>query len=128
MTPQRRAVFDALAGSGGHPTAAEIYARVQRTRPGLAYATVYNALHALVQWGVVLHLNFGGSASRYDARTERHDHALCVDCGALVDVAAAPPSPAALKAAAASGFSLQGHHTQFFGLCPSCSKGRADGG
>ena len=51
MTPQRQAVLDALAECGGHPTAAEIYERVQQRRPGLAYATVYNALNALAERG-----------------------------------------------------------------------------
>ena len=120
MTPQRQAVLEAVDVSGSHPTAAEVYARVRRTCPGIAYATVYNALHALVQQGHLRQLTFGDGASRYDRRTDPHDHVLCLECGALVDVAAARPSRAALRAAEASGFQLQGQHTQFFGLCPAC--------
>jgi Fe2+ or Zn2+ uptake regulation protein len=119
MTPQRRAVLEAIAECASHPTAAEIFAQVRQTRPGIAHATVYNALHALVQQGRVLQLSFGDGASRYDRRTDRHDHALCLDCGALVDVPAARPSKAARRAAEASGFELHGQHTQFFGRCPA---------
>lgn len=125
MTPQRQAVLEALAACGGHPTAAEIYARVQRHGPGLAYATVYNALNALVERGLILQLRVDDGASRYDLRTDRHDHVLCVDCGALVDVSAGRPGRAAQRAAAESGFSLHGQHTQFYGRCPSCNGNRA---
>jgi Fe2+ or Zn2+ uptake regulation protein len=120
MTPQRRAVLEAIAACSSHPTAAEIFVRVRQIRPGIAHATVYNALHALVQQGQVLQLSFGDGASRYDRRTDRHDHALCLDCGALVDVPAARPSRAARRAAEASGFVLHGQHTQFYGRCPTC--------
>lgn len=120
MTPQRQAVLEAVEAGRSHPTAAEVYARVRQTCPGIAYATVYNALHALVQQGHLQQLTFGDGASRYDRRTDRHDHVLCLECGALVDVTAARPSRTALRAAEASGFQLRGQHTQFFGLCPSC--------
>lgn len=128
MTPQRQAVLEAVEDCRNHPTAAEVYARVRRTCPGIAYATVYNALHALVQQGQLQQLSFGDGASRYDRRTDRHDHVLCLDCGALVDVAAARPSRAALRAAEASGFQLHGQHTQFFGLCPPCLTNRQSAG
>ena len=91
MTPPRRAVHDAVATCGDHPTAAQIYACVRLTQPGIAYATVYNALRALVEHGAVLQLTFGDAASRYDPRPERHDHALCVGCQSLVDVAPSRP-------------------------------------
>lgn len=128
MTPQRRAVLDAVVSCGNHPTAAEVYARVRELRPGIAYATVYNALHALVERGVVLQLNFGDGASRYDARTDRHDHALCLRCGTLADVAATPPPREALLAVEQTGFVVKGQHTQFFGLCAACRANRPTDG
>ena len=125
MTPQRQAVLEALADCGGHPTAAEIYARVQQYGPGLAYATVYNVLNALVERGLIVQLHVDDGASRYDLRTDHHDHALCVDCGALVDVTAPRRGRAARRVAAETGFSLHRQHTQFYGLCPSCNAKRA---
>jgi Fe2+ or Zn2+ uptake regulation protein len=127
MTPQRRAVLEAVASCGGHPTAAQIYTRVRVTQPGIAYATVYNALRALVEHRAVLQLKFGDTASRYDPRPERHDHALCLGCQSLVDVAPSRPSRRALRSAAAKGFQLNGQHTQFFGLCADCAT-RPDAG
>jgi Fur family transcriptional regulator, peroxide stress response regulator len=120
MTPQRRAILDAVRSSHDHPRAADIYARVRSVLPGIAFGTVYNALHALADHGIILQLSFGDHASRFDGRVDRHDHALCVRCGELVD-AVAPPTPAIIQRAAAEiGFAVHGHHTQLLGTCAAC--------
>ena len=53
--------------------------------PTISYATVYNSLRFLKEAGLVHEIKFGDSASRYDRETDRHDHAICNDCGKLVD-------------------------------------------
>src|SRR5215216_4314022 len=77
MTPQRQAILDAVRSSHDHPRAADIYERVRTVLPGIAFGTVYNALHALADSGIILQLSFGDRASRFDGRNDRHDHALC---------------------------------------------------
>ena len=120
MTPQRLAVLEAVRSSDDHPRAADIYERVRRTLPGIAFGTVYNALNALAEQGIVRQLAFGDAASRFDARTDRHDHAVCTRCGSLADVHAAP-SPATVRAVAdRTGFAIHEHHTQLLGLCAGC--------
>ena len=120
MTPQRQAILDAVRASHDHPRAAEIYERVRGVLPGIAFGTVYNALHALADHGVILQLSFGDHASRFDGRVDRHDHALCVRCGELVDVVA-PPTPATVQQAAAElGFAIHAYHTQLLGTCAAC--------
>ena len=125
MTPQRQAILDAVRASHDHPRAADIYERVRSVLPGIAFGTVYNALHALADHGIILQLSFGDHASRFDGRVDRHDHALCVRCGELVD-AVAPPTPAIIERAAAEiGFAVHAHHTQLLGTCAACQR-RAD--
>ena len=120
MTPQRQAILDAVRSSHDHPRAADIYERVRSVLPGIAFGTVYSALHALADHGVILQLSFGDYASRFDGRVDRHDHALCVRCGDLVD-AKAPPTPASVKQAAAElGFAIHAYHTQLLGTCAAC--------
>lgn len=120
MTPQRRAVLDAVRASHDHPRAADIYQRVRAVLPGIAFGTVYNALHALAEHGVIRQLTFGDQASRFDGRVDRHDHALCTRCGDLVDAEAPPTRDALARAAAATGFTIQAYHTQLLGLCAAC--------
>ena len=122
MTPQRQAILDAVRSSHDHPRAADIYERVREVLPGIAFATVYNALHALADYGVILQLSFGDHASRFDGRTDRHDHALCTRCGELVD-AVAPPTPDTVQQAAVEiGFVVHGYHTQLIGVCARCQE------
>jgi Fur family ferric uptake transcriptional regulator/Fur family peroxide stress response transcriptional regulator len=120
MTPQRQAVLEVVRDAHDHPTAAEIHQRVQAVLPRLSYATVYNALAALATQGEVLELAFGASASRYDGRNDRHDHAVCLGCGRLEDIDSRMPETSIVAAAAESGFRITGHHTEFYGYCPEC--------
>jgi Fur family peroxide stress response transcriptional regulator len=120
MTPQRQAILDAVRSSHDHPRAADIFDRVRAVLPGIAFGTVYNALHALADHGIILQLSFGDHASRFDGRVDRHDHAQCVRCGELVD-AVAPPTPDIVRQAAAEiGFAIHAYHTQLLGICASC--------
>ena len=128
MTPQRQAILDAVRSSHDHPRAADIFERVRSVLPGIAFGTVYNALHALADHGIILQLSFGDHASRFDGRVDRHDHALCIRCGELVD-AVAPPTPATVHQAAAEiGFAIHAYHTQLLGVCARCQDGAAPTG
>ncbi len=128
MTPQRQAVLAAVRASDDHPRAAEIYARVRRDLPRIAFGTVYNALNALADHGIIRQLSFGDAASRFDARTDRHDHAVCTRCGSLADIHAAPPPSAVRAVAERTGFAIHEHHTQLLGLCAACqARAEAEG-
>jgi len=95
-TPQRFAVLAFLLQRNTHPTAAEIYAAVNRADPRSSRATTYNNLRDLVEAGLVREVAAQGRAARYDAPGERHHHFICDRCGTVEDVAwHAPPKPAA---------------------------------
>ena len=121
MTPQRRAILEAIQSSDKHPTAAQIYAQVKMCHPHVAFGTVYKALDLLSRTGQILQLEFGDGASRYDRRTDRHDHAVCTRCGRLVDLDVPLPADLDRDASRASGFEISQHTTHFFGLCPECA-------
>ena len=122
LTPYRAAVLDVLRGSYNHPTAAEIYRKVRRRRPGVAYATIYNALNWLTRKGMVVELKLGDEASRYDPITERHDHLVCTRCGALVDSHIELPRKLWANAGRRAGFRIQHYRLELYGSCPSCSR------
>jgi len=121
LTPQRRAILEAIQASDQHPTAAQIYAQVKEAHPKVAFGTVYKALDLLSRTGQILQLEFGDGASRYDRRTDRHDHAICTSCGRLVDLDVGLPADLDRQASHASGFQISQHTTQFVGLCPGCA-------
>ncbi len=121
LTPQRLAVLEVVRQSHDHPAATEIFRRVQAVHPGIAYGTVYSALRALVNMGLVHELKFGDDASRYDGRVEAHHHALCLECGALVEVEIALSASQWSEVRNQTGFKIHDHHIQFTGYCPRCS-------
>ena len=120
QTSQRAMILDIVKHSDEHLTAGEVFERVRQRDPKLAYGTVYRSLHLLVQHGLIQELTFADQASRYDGRTDRHDHVYCTTCGLLVDVEVPMALTAKHIAEERSGFSITSHHTVFAGLCPKC--------
>lgn len=120
LTPQREAILTVIRERDDHPTANEIFQAARLSLPGISYATVYNSLRFLKEAGLVLEIQFGDSASRYDRETGRHDHAICNCCGKLVDFDL--PQAAELMRAAArrSKFQPASVHLTLRGVCPDC--------
>ena len=122
LTPQREAVLRAVRERDDHPTAGDIFARAKQYLPAISYATVYNSLRYLREAGLVQEISFGDGASRYDGITERHDHALCTECGKLVDFDLAEPAELMQEAARKSRFQPESVHLTLVGRCPDCLK------
>ena len=122
LTRQRDAVLQVIRSREDHPTANEIFQAARLQLPTISYATVYNSLRFLKEAGLVHEIKFGDGASRYDRETDRHDHAICNDCGKLVDFDL--PEAASLIQAAArkSKFKPASVHLTLRGVCPDCRK------
>jgi Fur family peroxide stress response transcriptional regulator len=120
LTPQRRAVLAAIQNSHAHLSASEIWERARELQPRISFATVYNAVRYLCDAGLLLHTPFGDGASLYDARTDRHDHALCTRCGRIVDFAAPFVKDIAERAARETGFTVSEICVTLRGACPDC--------
>jgi len=124
LTRHRRAVLEVVRARPAHPTVAEVYDAVRRVDPGIAHATVYNALHYLVDAGLLAEVRRPDGVARYDRETRPHEHALCRVCGDVADVRR---TPAVARAAAAyaevatqTGYTIERHGIAFSGLCPRC--------
>jgi len=121
-TTQRAVILAEVEAAEGHLTAGEIFERVRRRYPTIAYGTVYRTLHLLAEHDLIQELTFADQASRFDKRTERHDHVLCTRCGVLGDVEVPVALLAEHVAQEQSGFTVTSHHTVFNGLCPACKE------
>ena len=69
-----------------HPTAAELFAAVNRVDPRCSRATTYNNLRDLVQAGLVREVAIEGRAARFDAKGIQHYHFVCDRCGEVEDI------------------------------------------
>lgn len=131
LTPQRLAIIEALAASQTHPTAYEIYDQVRQRFPMLSLATVYKTLDVLKELGEVVETGFGVGGARYEPDLRPHVNLVCRCCGRVVDVDAVleqGEEPGGLfltgvqAAAAQAGFTVQGGHIEYFGICADCAR------
>lgn len=122
FTKQRQAVLQVIRESNEHLTANEVFDDARRLLPGISFATVYNSLRYLKDAGHIAEINFGNGASRFDALTSRHDHAICTKCGKLVDMEIELPAEVVNFAAEFSKFKLESIELTLRGLCPECVK------
>jgi Fe2+ or Zn2+ uptake regulation protein len=120
LTRQRQVVLRVVNETQEHPTASEVFEQARKLLPTISYATVYNSLRYLKEAGLVLEITFGNGASRYDRETSRHDHALCTECGKLVDFEISETVELMRSAARRTRFKPESIHLTLMGLCPDC--------
>lgn len=124
VTPQRRAIFDLLAGEEGHPTAEDIFRRVSAVMPDVSRTTVYNTIHELLEMGELAEVEeVSAGGTRYDTRTAPHHHLACLGCHAVVDI---PRDFAGLELAPEekAGYQVLKRQVTFYGYCPKCLRER----
>ncbi|HEY8523886.1 MAG TPA: transcriptional repressor [Acidimicrobiales bacterium] len=86
MTRPRLAVYRTLAALGGHRSADEVADALRETPAPLPRTSVYNALEALREAGVVMQARAGSGAALYEAAATWHHHFVCRRCGSITDV------------------------------------------
>ncbi len=122
LNTNAQAVLDVVRSTHNHPTALEIYETVKTLRPHIGLASIYRILHRLVEQGYVKELGHNEDSSRYDGRVDRHDHAICTECGKLLDIPAEISlSQDNLRAVAKTvDIELSSHEVLLYGRCASC--------
>lgn len=78
-------IVEIVLNSREHLTAEQVFLEMKKTYPKVVLATIYNNLNMLVSEGKLRRISIEGSPDRYD-RTTRHDHMICMKCGALSDI------------------------------------------
>ena len=125
VTAQRIAVLQAVAARP-HATA-DVVAEMARGEIGaISKQSVYDALSALVDAGIVRRIEPAGSAARYETRVgDNHHHLVCRGCGGVVDVDCAVGEAPCLTAADTAGFAIDEAEVTFWGTCPACTTSAA---
>jgi Fur family peroxide stress response transcriptional regulator len=125
LTPQRVELVRLIAASQGHPSAAQLFARIRTRFPTMSQATVYKTLALLKEMGQVLEIDLRDD-SHYDGnRPEPHPHLICTQCNAIVDGEVDLDRSTIQKLEQASGFRIVRPQLTFYGLCPTCRKAGA---
>jgi Fur family transcriptional regulator, stress-responsive regulator len=120
VTAQRLVVGEALADAGRHLTAEEVMGAVAERLPNVSLPTVYSALDALEDAGLVRRVAGARGAAMFDAGPAGHHHLVCRRCGAVTDIEAEVGLDAAYAGARRHGFHAEGAEVVVRGLCARC--------
>ena len=122
LTKQRRVILDLLRDDRSHPDAYEIYAKARARMPRLSIGTVYRTLGILRDLGLVRETKVGNMPARYETQAGDHAHAICVECGTMIDLDVPMVSPERLqgKLGGELGFTCEGVRLEVHGHCQTC--------
>jgi Fur family transcriptional regulator, iron response regulator len=85
-TQQRIAVTRTILALGKHAAADQIFRAVNRDRPNVSKATVYNTLGLLARKGIIREVIADPNRVFYDPNTSPHQHIYDEDSGELTDI------------------------------------------
>ncbi len=125
ITPQRLAVLKVLAQSEGHPSVERIHDAVRGEFPTTSLATIYKTVNLLKEVDEVLELGFPGGSNRYDGnKPYPHPHLICTRCNTIIDPDLDKFKDLTQEVIRQTGYQIQTHRVDFFGICPACQKGK----
>jgi Fur family ferric uptake transcriptional regulator len=89
-------------------------------------ATVYRAIHMLINMGMAERYDFGDGVARFELSDSDHDghhhHLVCTKCTTIVELDECFGDELEQAIAKKHSFSDTTHKLEFFGVCPSCRK------
>jgi Fe2+ or Zn2+ uptake regulation protein len=86
VTRPRLLVLSLLREMKGHYSADEVVQMLQERQTPLPRASVYNALGALLDRGLVMSADVGPGRAVYEEGLGWHHHFVCIDCNTVVDI------------------------------------------
>lgn len=122
LTVQRRVILETMVLRDDHPTTEQIYEAIRARVPEISRATVYRVLESLVQLGAIRRAHHLGSATRFDSKTDRHHHMVCVRCNRVVDFEDERLEDLPLPDHSRTGFKTTDYSIHFTGLCAECQR------
>mgnify|MGYP001594215892 CR=1 FL=1 len=122
MTGQRELIAKIFFQHRGHISIEELHHEVQKTDPGIGYATVYRTLKLLSDAGLAAGRSFGNGFTRYepDNQIEHHDHLICTRCGAIIEFENNRIESLQKSVAGQYRFEVTHHVMELYGICSKC--------
>jgi Fe2+ or Zn2+ uptake regulation protein len=119
FTEQRKIIWELFAAHPKGLTIAEAIAELKGA--GIGQATVYRTVRELRQLGLLQWIHEETGEHRFVACTRDHcHHMVCRTCGKVVAFDCRGVAMLEELIGLQTGFSIEGHHLEFFGVCPQC--------
>jgi Fe2+ or Zn2+ uptake regulation protein len=127
VTEPRRVVAEMVADRDSHFTANDLVGEAKRARLGVGRATVFRALELFEQLGLVERLDLpNGDHAYVVCQPSHHHHVICTGCGRSAEVGDLGISSIAGEVESQTGFTIDSHRIELYGLCPECRATGAD--
>jgi Fur family ferric uptake transcriptional regulator len=124
LTEPRRALSALVAEQAGHFTAAELIAETRARRLGVGRATVFRTLEALERLKIVERIDLPSGEHAYvGCERAHHHHVVCSRCGRTSEIRDAGLLALVREVADRTGYRVDDHRLELFGLCPDCLAG-----
>ena len=85
LTHQRLEIYRELASTYDHPSAEDVYKRVQKRMPTISIDTVYRTLLTFEHFGLAGRVHAFDDKARFDANVSSHQHLACTRCKSIQD-------------------------------------------
>ena len=127
LTAPRRALAELItARNGAAFTAADLVADVRTRRLGIGRATVFRAIDLLETVGAVERIDLQNGEHAYVACVPtHHHHVICSRCANATEIADLGLGAVAREVARRTGYRVDEHRLELFGLCPACQRATA---
>lgn len=123
LTGPRRALAALIAARGSHFTADELLGESRRRRLGITRATIFRSLEVLADLGAVERLDLPTGEHAFVACEQaHHHHVVCSSCGRSTEVADQGIERIAADIGRETGYRIDTHRLELFGLCPDCRR------
>ena len=126
LTAPRQALAALIADREGHFTAADLVAAARRRRLGVGRATVFRTLEVLEELGAIERLDLPNGEHAYvGCEPVHHHHVVCSRCGRSSEIRDADLQRVVRRVGRQTGYRIDEHRLELFGLCPDCLAGGA---
>ena len=121
VTEPRRVLAGLIGDRTGHFTADDLVIESRLRHLGVGRATVFRSLDVLAELGVVERLDLPSGEHAFVAcEPAHHHHVVCSRCGRSSDVADSGLAAIIADVGRRSGYRIETHRLELFGLCPAC--------
>jgi Fe2+ or Zn2+ uptake regulation protein len=124
LTDPRRAVVDAIASSQHVLSPLDVFELAHARYPKLGLVTVYRTVEKLEELGLIQRVHQPSGCQAFIAAAPGHQHLLvCQECGRVEYFSGDTLDSLMAVVEGESGYHVQDHWLQLFGVCESCREG-----
>lgn len=121
LTKPLKVIVELLANTSRALQPVELFDLGRREYPKMGLVTVYRAVDKLVELGLLQRVHQSDGCHAYLRAADGHEHILlCTRCGQAFFFSGDDINELVERVARQSGFEIQEHWLQLYGLCASC--------